>query len=126
VNLLLDTHSIIWFLMGDRRLSHRARRAIEFGRNWISVSAISGYELVYKSLRGKLEFPIGADIVAEIRNAHFTVLSVSLEHAIEAAQLGGPHGDPWDRVLVAQARIENLIVVTRDRAFAEYGVRTLW
>lgn len=126
MNLLLDTHSILWFLMGNRQLSHRARRTIEFGRNRISVSAISGYELVYKSLRGKLEFPFDKVILMEIRNAHFTVLPVSLEHAIEAAQLGGLHGDPWDRVLIAQARIENLIVVTRDRAFAEYGVRTLW
>src|SRR5438874_10060672 len=126
MNLLLDTHAILWFLIGDRQLSPRARRTIEVGRIRTFVSAISGYELTYRNRRRKLEFPFGRDFAADVRDSNFTILPVTLEHAIEAGQLGGPHGDPWDRVLIAQAGIENLIVVTKDQVFEDYGVRILW
>jgi PIN domain nuclease of toxin-antitoxin system len=126
MNLLLDTHAVLWFLMGNRHLSVRARGAIESGRNRVFVSAVSGYELTYKNRRSKLQFPFGRDFAVAVCDANFCIISITLEHAIDAGQLGGLHGDPWDRVLIAQARADDLIVVTRDQVFEDYGVRTLW
>jgi PIN domain nuclease of toxin-antitoxin system len=123
---LLDTHAFIWFLSGDRRLSHKAQRVIEDGRNTIYASAAVAYELSYKRDFGSDTARIVDEFDEGIRRGRFEELPVSVRHATAAAELPNPHKDPWDRLLMAQAKLEDLIMVTRDGMFEEYGVKTLW
>jgi PIN domain nuclease of toxin-antitoxin system len=124
--LLLDSHALYWFLRGDKRLSAPARRAIENARNELFASAISGYELTFKAVAGGLDPAFLSGLEEFAQRGHVRILPITLEHAVLGAELPGPHSDPWDRILMAQARIEQLIMVTRDRAFSDYGFRTLW
>lgn len=126
MRLLLDTHALLWFLSGHRRLSHKARRAAENPANTVYMSAVSGYELAYKRMRGLLDFAIIDELSEYVRNARLTELHVTLAHTVTAGELPWVHRDPWDRVLVAQARIESLTIVTADPQFEAYGVKTLW
>lgn len=126
MKLLLDSHALYWFLRGDKRLSAPARRAIENARNELFASAISGYELTFKAVQGGLDPMFLSGLEEYTQRGQIRVLPVTMEHAVAAAELPGPHSDSWDRILMAQARIEQLIVVTRDRAFSDYGFRTLW
>jgi PIN domain nuclease of toxin-antitoxin system len=125
VKLLLDSHALVWFLEGDKRLSLPARRAIESQRNSVWASAVSGYELGLKHAQGRLDFPIH-DLQSMLRAASIDLLPVSIEHAVAAADLQQHHRDPWDRILVAQAQIEGLILVTTDEKTEAYGVPTFW
>jgi PIN domain nuclease of toxin-antitoxin system len=125
VRLLLDTHALLWFLERDKRLSASARRAIESRRNSIWASAVSGYELGLKCAYGKLNFPIH-DLEPMLSAANIDLLPVLMSHAVKATDLQQNHGDPWDRILVAQASIEDLILVTRDERLRDYGIRTFW
>jgi PIN domain nuclease of toxin-antitoxin system len=124
--LLADTHALIWFFLANRRLSHAARRAIENPKNEIFVSAVSGYELALKSSRGLIASIVINDLSYALRLARFEELQLKLVHMIAAGELPGPHSDPWDRILMAQAKAEDLVVVTRDSVFEDYGLRTLW
>jgi PIN domain nuclease of toxin-antitoxin system len=126
VNLLLDTHALIWFLLGKKQLSPAARRAIESSKNCVLISAVSGYEIAIKCMQGKMDFAILETLAVALREARFDDLPVTMTHAIAAGELAGPHRDPWDRLLMAQARIESLTIVTTDAEFASYGVKTLW
>jgi PIN domain nuclease of toxin-antitoxin system len=124
--LLLDTHALVWFLLGKKRLSAAARKAIENSRNSVVVSAVSGYEMAIKCMQGKIDFAVLDTLSAALRDARFGDLPVTMTHAIAAGELAGPHRDPWDRLLMAQARIESLTIVTTDAEFEAYGVKTLW
>ncbi len=126
MRLLLDTHSLLWFLAGHRRLSHRARRAAESPANAVYISAVSGYELAYKRMRGQLDFAIVDELSEYVQRARLIELPVTLAHTVAAGELPWLHRDPWDRVLVAQARSESLTIVTTDPEFEAYGVKTLW
>lgn len=126
MNLLLDTHTLIWFLLGNRRLSQAARRAIENTKNRALVSSVSGYEIAIKCMQGKIDFTVSNTLSTALRGARFDELPVSMAHAIAAGQLAGPHRDPWDRLLMAQSRAEDLTLVTGDSTIASYGVKTLW
>jgi PIN domain nuclease of toxin-antitoxin system len=126
VKLLLDTHAVIWFLSGDDRLSNRARQAVENRDNGCLVSAVAGYEIAYKNQRGLLDFPPIGELPTQIRRAGLVTLAIDIAHAVRAGMLPGPHRDPWDRMLMAQAEIEGCTLVTLDPVFADYGVRTLW
>lgn len=126
MRLLLDTHALVWWLNNDPTSSKRAREAIAHPDNEPWVSAVSGYELLNKQRLGKLDPPIGDDLPALIRRARLPVLSITLGHAVAAGNLPGPHRDPWDRLLMAQAQIEGLTIITCDQIFAAYGIPTLW
>jgi PIN domain nuclease of toxin-antitoxin system len=125
MRLLLDSQAMYWFLRGNRRLSHKARAAIENSRNTIFVSAATGYEMSFKRRLGLLDFDV-EEIAAHIRQAKFAEMSISMEHTIRAGDLPTIHRDPWDRVLIAQALAEDLVVVTSDATFEPYGVKVLW
>lgn len=120
MRLLLDTHALIWWLEGGARLRDEARAAIRSRANEVRVSPVSAVEISIKVAKGKLEAP--GDLAAQIVRHGFTALPVTIEHGI--AMLGFPtkHGDPFDRLLIAQARREGLTIVTADRAFAAYDV----
>ncbi len=123
MRLLLDTHSVLWALGRPAELAPDARAAIEDGQNDVLVSAASAWEVAIKRAAGKLEAP--DDFADAILAAAFRPLAITVEHATAAGALPPHHTDPFDRMLVAQAMIEDLIVVTRDARFARYGVPTL-
>ena len=121
--LLLDTHVLLWSLTEPQRLSQRAREALEDPRSEVFVSSISGWEIAVKHALGKLQAP--DDLEAGIKQQGFTPLSLTFRHAEQAGALPPHHGDPFDRMLVAQAQLEGLIVITRDRHISRYDVRTM-
>lgn len=87
---------------------------------------MSGYELVFKAQLGRLDQIIAEELGEMIRRARLPALPITLEHAMAAGDLPGPHRDPWDRMLIATARLESMTVVTKDPVFKDYGVPTLW
>jgi PIN domain nuclease of toxin-antitoxin system len=122
VELLLDSHVALWWLV-DERMSDEAMDAIADPGNVIRVSAASIWELNSKRALGKLAFD--ADLVAEVRNEGFDELPLRWAHAERSLTLPGHHRDPFDRMLIAQALVEGLTLVSRDRAFAAYDVPLL-
>ena len=125
--LLLDTHILLWWLLDSPELPLAAREAISAGSNRVLVSAASAWEMAVKHRLGKL--PEANDIVehlpAYLRKERFETLPISMEHALAAGRLPGPHRDPFDRMLIAQAQIEQLKMATVDAAFEEYAVQIL-
>lgn len=122
MNLLLDTHALLWWL-DDSPLAPAARDAIADPDNLVAVSAASVWEIEIKRALGKLDAPAG--IVDAVGASEFEPLPISLEHAALAGGLPAHHSDPFDRMLVAQAKLLGLTVVTRDPAFASYDVKVL-
>ena len=128
MRLLLDTHALIWCLAGDARLPTRPRDAIDDHRERVFVSAASAWEIATKVRLGKLPgaAAIASDIPGVILKEGFQPLAVSVEHGQRAGGLPGPLRDPFDRMLIAQAMLENLHFVSIERAFDAYGVARLW
>ena len=124
MRLLLDTHVWLWWLGDDRRLGRRARQALGNPRNEVYVSAVSAWEIAIKIALGKVRVA-KADLEVEIEANGFVELAVRTRHALRAGGLGPIHEDPFDRMLVAQAQVEDLAVVTGDPVFARYGVPVL-
>lgn len=121
--LLLDTQVLLWWLADDPALGSKARQAVADGGNEVYVSAASTWEIAIKKALGKLEAPDDMDSIVE--EERFLKLPISLYHGQMAGMLPPHHKDPFDRMLVAQAQAEGLMVVTSDRIFGKYGVRTL-
>jgi PIN domain nuclease of toxin-antitoxin system len=128
MRFLLDTHALLWCFNADPSLSPRVRRLIEDGSNEILVSAASAWEIATKVRLGKL--PTGEELVADfgryLAQLGCDTLSISVEHAIRAGRLMGPHRDPFDRMLIAQAQAEDLPIVSNDRIFDTYHVHRVW
>jgi PIN domain nuclease of toxin-antitoxin system len=125
VRLLLDSHAFLWWISDDRRLSLEAGAALDDAGNDLFFSVIAGYEISYKQRAGKLP-PVSGGLRRRLQQAGVNVLPLSLDHALAAAALPGPHRDPWDRIMMAQAVAEGLTVVTVDPRFTEYRVPVLW
>ena len=123
MNLLLDTHTLIWALENHPALSGNARDAIIDGRNMVFVSSVSAWEISIKKAMGKLKAP--DNLVEEIKLHRFTRLDMNFDHAKLAGELPDIHKDPFDRMLIAQAMIEKLTLVTRDSQIAKYDVSLL-
>lgn len=128
MRLLLDTHTFLWWLDGDRRLSRAARAAIAADQNVVFVSAASAWEIATKSRLGKLPGAenVAADVPACVSGQLFEPLDITLLHAQRAGRLPGHHRDPFDRMLIAQAQIEDLPLVTNEQLFEQYGVTRVW
>jgi PIN domain nuclease of toxin-antitoxin system len=126
--LLLDTHALLWWLDGDRRLSLKARRAIANESNAILVSAASAWEITTKARLGKLPgaTDVSADVASCVAAQGFLPLDITLLHAQRAGSLSGAHRDPFDRILIAQSQIEDVALVTDDDAFGAFDVRRYW
>jgi len=123
LNLLLDTHVLLWWQRDDRRLNRAARRAIaEADIVW--VSAVCGWEVVIKSALGRLRLAEPFSILTAADD--FTELPLRLAHTTRLQQLPPHHNDPFDRLLVAQALTERATIVSHDRALAPYGVSMIW
>ncbi len=123
MNILLDTHVLIWALENNPTLSANARDAIIDGSNIVFVSSASAWEMNIKKALGKLQAP--NNLLEEIKRHRFTPLSINIAHAEMAANLPTIHKDPFDRMLIAQAKIEKLRLVTRDTVIERYDVKTL-
>lgn len=120
---LLDTHVALWWLSEPEKLSAKARSAISDGKNAVYVSAAAAWEMAIKRALGRLEFP--SNLVEVLRQDHIEPLPITLPHALAVADLPVHHQDPFDRMMIVQARIENLILVTRDAKINEYDVKVL-
>lgn len=127
MNLLLDTHVLLWWLAGDPALAEDARAAIADPGNGVWVSAASAWEIAIKSALGRLSLPGPANEVvpAALKANDFAPLPVSIDHALGVADLPRHHADPFDRILIAQAMAERLTLVTADRVFARYAAPIL-
>ncbi len=126
MKLLLDTHALLWWFADDAALSRRAHAAISDGGNEVWVSAASVWEIAIKQRLGKLLFVLGADLERAVLAEPFSALAITLRHGQTAGALPGHHNDPFDRMLIAQAMLENCTLVSNDRAFEAYGVERLW
>jgi PIN domain nuclease of toxin-antitoxin system len=128
LRLLLDTHAFLWWLDGDRRLSRRARSLIAAETSTVLLSAASAWEICTKARLGKLPgaVEVAADVPAAAASQGFVGLSISVAHAQRAGSLPGDHRDPFDRMLIAQAQMEDLQVVSNDTVFDDHAVERLW
>jgi len=127
LKLLLDTHTLLWWLAGDGALSSRAARLLEDADNELSVSAASAWEISIKSQIGRLDAQFLLDrFEDQLAEKGMISLPISPVHAIRAGSLPAHHRDPFDRTLVAQAQAENLAIVSNDISFDSYGIRRLW
>ncbi len=128
MRVLLDTHALLWWLDGDPHLSRRARAAIAAADNDVLVSAASAWEISTKVRLGKLPgaVEVAAELAAILRQQDFEPLPIAITHALRAGNLPGPHRDPFDRMLIAQAQAEDLALVSNQRVFDAYGVRRVW
>ncbi|HLH51167.1 MAG TPA: type II toxin-antitoxin system VapC family toxin [Roseiarcus sp.] len=127
MRLLLDTHALLWWFVGDERLSQAAKRAISRSSDTF-VSAASAWEIAIKHRAGKLPgaSAIVGDMSAAVVDEEFRELPISLNHGQIAGSLPDIHRDPFDRMLMAQAMAENLVLVSNERLFDAYGVARLW
>ena len=123
MRLLLDTHALLWLMNDDPRLNSRARGLIDSASE-VYVSSASVWEIAIKARIGKIEED-PEEVVERIEQAGLRELPVSARHAVAAGKLPLLHRDPFDRLLVAQAMIEGLILVTGDRLLLKYGVPVL-
>ena len=125
---LLDTHAFLWWIADSGRLSDTARRVIENDADTIFVSAASAWEIATKHRIGKLAHAeaVALDVTGSIAGQGFEELAITVGDAERAGGLPGPHSDPFDRMLIAQALARNMTIVSVDRMFDGYGVHRLW
>jgi PIN domain nuclease of toxin-antitoxin system len=128
MNLLLDTQALLWFLLGDPRLSEKTRGRIVVTDGLVFVSPASLWEIAIKISLGKyaLPSPFAAFWNEQFRANDFTLLPISVSHAARVVDLPFHHRDPFDRLIIAQALVEGIPVVSRDDVFDHYGVTRVW
>jgi PIN domain nuclease of toxin-antitoxin system len=124
--LLLDTHALLWWASGERTLGSKVKRLIEEADTDVVVSAASAWEIATKVRLGKLEWPSSESVQAYCSGQRFTLLPVSFAHAERAGSWPASHGDPFDRMLAAQSRIEDLPLATNDPKLRLFGIQTVW
>jgi PIN domain nuclease of toxin-antitoxin system len=128
LRLLLDTHALIWWLAGDDALSRRAREAIANEDNPVAVSAASAMEVATKFRIGKLAQAalLAQNFEAIIAGQGFAELAISVHHARIAGEMNIVHKDPFDRLLIAQAQAEDMVLVSNEALFDGFAVKRLW
>lgn len=128
MNILLDTHAFLWFVDDNPRLSQPARILIESEESQPFLSAASLWEIAIKISLGKLTLkqPYETFIPRQLALNGIGVLNIAMEHTVAIATLPFHHRDPFDRLLVVQAKIENMTLVSADPVFDEYGVKRVW
>ncbi len=128
MRLLLDTHALLWWGHQDRRLGARAIAEIGRDSNDVFVSAVSAFEIATKFRIGKLPeaYRLAHDFEREVQQEGFELLSMTAMHARVAGGMSFAHRDPFDRILIAQAQMENMALVSNEAVFDAYGVQRLW
>jgi PIN domain nuclease of toxin-antitoxin system len=125
---LLDTHSFLWYVTADPKLSATAERLISTGSNEVFLSVASVWEIAIKVSIGRLPIPepLETFIPEQLGHNRIRLLPIEPKHAFEVARLPLHHRDPFDRLLISQARVEGLPIVSADSAFDSYPVERLW
>jgi len=126
MRFLIDTHILLWYLEGDKALSAERRELIEDLSNEVFISIASLWEMAIKVSLNKLTYSyLLNEIINNLESHNIYILPISPEHAVEVSTLPFHHRDPFDRMIVAQSRIEDLPVVTNDKAFFAYDVEVI-
>lgn len=123
MRLLLDTHSLLWILIGHSRISPSAKSAVYADTAEVFYSPVSLYELEFKANRGRAP---AFDLPKDAVDSGFIELTLTTEHILHAARIDWSHGDPWDRIVLAQAMLEDMRLVSVDHAFDTVTDRRLW
>jgi PIN domain nuclease of toxin-antitoxin system len=128
MRVLVDTHVFLWWVEGDRALPAKARVALANQNNECLISIVSAWELAIKAGLGKLKLALAVEryVVEHIAANRFRMLDIRMAHVGRVETLEPHHGDPFDRLLIAQALEEGIPVVTADPVFAKYGVKRIW
>jgi PIN domain nuclease of toxin-antitoxin system len=128
LRLLLDTHALIWWLAGDEALSARAREAIGDEANSVAVSAASAMEVATKFRIGKLPDAalLAQEFEAIIAGQGFAELAITIHHALRAGEMNIAHKDPFDRLLIAQAQSEDMVLISNEALFDGFAIKRLW
>ena len=128
MRLLLDTHAFLWWIVDDNRLSSKALQLISNGGNEVFFSTVSAWEIVVKTGLGRVELPEPVErfLPAQLHANGFQVLPIHLSHALGVGDLPEVHKDPFDRMLVSQAVIERMTIVSGDRQLHGYPVAIEW
>jgi len=127
MDLLLDTHTLIWFFEGDTQLSEKAKNLIQDPENQNYLSAASIWEMTIKQSLGKLKLskPV-AEILTHILNNGVELIDITAEHALKVGELPYHHRDPFDRILIAQSIYLNIPIISKDLRFDDYLENRLW
>ncbi len=123
MKILLDTHIMLWWFANDAALSEKTRKIIANTDNVIFVSVASAWEITIKKALGKLQAP--DDLESAISANNFEILPINIKHAIGISHLEPYHADPFDRILIAQAKIENLTLITHDKQILAYSISSI-
>jgi PIN domain nuclease of toxin-antitoxin system len=127
MNYLLDTHTLIWFIVDDPTLPLAVKRQIEDTDNRCFFSIASIWEIGIKHSNGKLDLKFNLEEIIKITESSLIeLLPISVNHILKNSSLPFNHRDPFDRLLIAQAQIENLTIITKDTLFSSYDIKTLW
>jgi PIN domain nuclease of toxin-antitoxin system len=128
LRVLLDTHAFLWWIGDDPRLSERAREVLSDGDNDLVFSAASGWEIAIKARLGRLHVPgdLNTYLFRQLTENYTSVLPVHLSHALRVHALPDHHRDPFDRLLVAQAIVEEIPLLSADPRIARYPVEVVW
>ena len=128
MRLLLDTHTVLWWFADDPALPMHIEALLDDPANTILVSAASAWEICTKVRNGKLPTAqaLCEDFSGYLLRYHFEPLAITVEHGRLAGRMPGTHKDPFDRMLAAQALIEDVPLVTNDKAFTAFGVQMIW
>ena len=125
MRLLLDSHALLWALLDDPKLSETARALVADEGNEVFYSPVSLYELLFKPTRGRMR-PEAVLLLEAARDSGIEELGVTTLHLVHAARLDWEHGDPWDRILLAQATLEDVDLISVDKVFDELTDRRMW
>jgi PIN domain nuclease of toxin-antitoxin system len=127
MNLLVDTHALIWFITDDKHLPLRIKQILEDRKNECYVSIATYWELAIKYSLGRLELKTTLESIFDIiENTGFEALPITPKHILENSALEFYHQDPFDRIIIAQAFIEELTIVSKDKQFKRYKVPMIW
>ena len=125
---LLDTHTFLWFVTDDNRLSSKARSIIQDSNNEIYFSAASAWEMSIKAKLGRLKLGgnLESFIIEQLTENIFGPLAITVSHSLYTEKLPQIHKDPFDRIMISQSKVEDMVLITRDREIREYKVSTVW
>ncbi|WPF88378.1 type II toxin-antitoxin system VapC family toxin [Cyanobacterium aponinum AL20118] len=128
MNILLDTHCWLWWLVEPEKLSQTAIATIQNNQNKLYLSVASIWEIGIKYKLGKLDLPISPEILIpqQMQIDKISSLSISVAHALNASILPSYHKDPFDRMLIAQSQLESITIISNDSMFNSYNVQVLW
>ena len=128
MKLLLDTHTFLWWITDNPRMSPKARDVVEDAGNEIFFSAASGWEIAIKARLGRLHLPENPSsyLTKQLTMNAIQSLAITMSHSLYVFNLPDIHKDPFDRIIVAQAILENMPLLTKDCMLTEYGIQVIW